>query len=787
MKTITNRLFPVAAIGFVVPALAQTLNSEHALWVDGRPITAVPAAASIDNDAAARADQQPVSAGNERKADGVKLKSVGSLEEVIVTAQKRAERLQDVPISITALSEEALMRTGADKAAEYISQTPGAFYSDAGQGRSRINIRGLQTTNSATFEEGQSPTAIYIDDLPSLSTSNPWAQTDLRLYDIERIEVLRGPQGTLFGSGALGGALRIITNKPDLQHYQGGVEAGLETTHGGDESWNISSRINLPLVQNRFALRAMGYWRQDGGWVENTFRNEKGANSTESKGGRLMLAYNPNDEVSLRLTVLRQEDFSDDKSAVNFSGSAPYKFSGWTPAYTDSRLTFYNLNADINFGPLLVTSATSYADSRANLGQGLGLPFQYAFNWRTSPDATFGEDNIFTAKTFAQELRVTSHHGGRLQWVAGGFYMDQDLGQDQHWYSSTVVAITSSTTIGAWSVPAKTKQKALFGEVNFNLSDTVAIVAGARLFEYSFERFNEFAFGILADPTAQYPTPVREIDESGVTPRAAIRYKPTDKMMVYVQAAEGFRIGQPNYSGGLTDAGNGFVYPLGSKSDRLWNYELGVKSGLLNNTLRLNASLFYIDWKDMQLQRGNPLPNAAIACCFTDNPGDATSKGAEIEIEYMPTNYLTLGTSHSVADAKLTSIEESGTNLIAGNRLPGTPEYWSSNYIQLSGAGLIGQADAYLRLSHRYVGGVISDINNHSPFAFESDSYNVFDARGGLSFGKYEVVLYMDNVANSDAAVSGTRDPSLSAEVTGGGYLYRLRPRTVGLTFRADF
>jgi outer membrane receptor protein involved in Fe transport len=690
------------------------------------------------------------------------------IEEITVTANKREQDLQDVAMSLSALTGDDLNRIGAVGAQDYLAQIPGVNYNALGRGRSPIIIRGV-STGSTTFGDQQSTTAIYIDDLPSLSRWGAWTNTDPSTFDIERVEVLRGPQGTLFGSGALGGALRVITNKPNASEFQSSVDIGQSFTQGGDDGNSINAMLNVPLVDDELALRVVAFKRNDGGYVDNTRHNEKNINGGETEGGRVMLAYTPNDDLALRFTATHQADVVDNGSAVfrEAADGGPYQYSGPLRAASDVSISIFNLSADYSLGSMLLTSSTTYSERDSRITRDVGEITDTFFDTGLDIDDV-SHSVTDDVKSFAQEIRLSSQGEGQLLWTVGAFFLEQDIDTVESW---TATILDESVVAGVY-LPHIT-EKAVFGEVTYEISDQLSITAGGRWFDNTFEFQNPVFEGLLLG--GSFPTPLQEETSSSFTPKVSASYHVTDDVHLYATASEGFRVGQVNF--GATPS-NGIPPTFGP--DSLWNYEAGVKSILLDGQLKLNVAAFYIDWTDIQLRRTTVLPND-IAVVSVDNAGDAVSKGLEVEVTYIPSDRLELGTSFTYNEAKLESVLE-GVALTPGSTLPGTPEFSMANYLQYIVEDLPEDMSGYIRLSHNYVGEMVSDIDN-SPELY-SDSYNTFDVRAGLFVGNYEVSLYVENLANSDA-VTSRYGKDLDSWVT--FRAYRLKPRTFGLNFRIDF
>jgi len=690
------------------------------------------------------------------------------IEEITVTANKREQDLQDVAMGLSALTGDDLNRIGAVGAQDYLAQIPGVNYNSLGRGRSPIIIRGI-STGSTTFGDQQSTTAIYIDDLPSLSRWGAWTNTDPSTFDIERIEVLRGPQGTLFGSGALGGALRVITNKPNASEFQSSVDIGQSFTQGGDDSNSINAMLNIPLVDDELALRVVAFKRNDGGYIDNTRRDEKNINSGDTKGGRIMLSYQPYDELSLRLTATHQTDVVDDGSATfrDAVDGGSYQYNGSLRAASDVSISIFNLNADYSLGSLILTSSTTYSERESEITRDVGAVTDTFFESGLDVDdvSYLVSDDV---KSFAQEVRLSSQGEGSLMWTVGAFFFEQDIDTAENWNA----AVLDESVVTGVYLP-HIKEKAIFGEVTYEISDQLSITAGGRWFDNTFEFENPIFEGLLIG--GSFPTPLQEETSSSFTPKVSVSYHFSDDVHLYATASEGFRVGQVNF--GATPI-NGIPPTFGP--DSLWNYEVGVKSILLDGKVKLNVAAFYIDWTDIQLRRTTFLPNDT-AVVHVDNAGDAVSKGLEAEVTYIASDALQLGTSFTYNEATLESVLD-GVDLTPGSELPGTPEFSMANHLQYTSENLPSDMAGYIRLSHRYVGEMVSSIENSDDLY--SDSYNTFDLRAGLLLSNYEVALYVENLANNDA-VTSRYDLDVDSWTT--FRAYRLKPRTFGLNFRIDF
>ncbi len=692
------------------------------------------------------------------------------IEEVFVTANKRVQDLQEVAFGLSAFGSDTLKRIGAVGAGDYLAEMPGVNYNSFGRGRSSVTVRGIGT-KSNTINNLQSTTALYVDDLPSLSRWQQWTNTDPNLYDVERVEVLRGPQGTLFGSGALGGALRIITNKPDTSEFEANVEFGTAFIDDGGDSNNINGMVNIPILEDKLALRVVGYTRNDGGYIDNTTRDEKDVNSGETEGGRAILAYQATEDLNFRFTLTHQKDILDDgpDSFRDLADGGHYDYNHPIPRSSDVSLTVYNLVGEYDFGSTLLTSSTSYAERDSIITVGLTPLWASRFGGGVDPDET--EDLLENdIKSLAQEVRLSSQGDASLEWTLGAFYFEQDIDVAQRLSADTLPTVILDATYFA-----DITEKAIFGEATYHLTDKVGITVGGRWFDNAFEFEVPLFEGLLVGGSS--PTPLVKQNDSAFTPKVSISYHPAEDVHLYATATQGYRVGQVNFGATPT---NGI--PLSFDHDSLWNYELGIKSTWLDNRLRLNAAAFYIDWSDIQLQRRGILVNGVLVPNFTDNAGNASSKGVELELAYLPADGWELGLSFTYTDAELDSVL-SGVPLTPGARLAGTPDFSAANYVQYTLDDLPNNMSGYLRLSHRYSGDTVSLVGRETD-DFLSDAYHLLNLRAGLYVDNYEVALYVNNLTNDDAATSVFLD---AVNVPGTARVVRLQPRTMGVTFRVDF
>jgi outer membrane receptor protein involved in Fe transport len=737
-----------------------------------------------------------------------------TLEEIVVTATKREVSSHDLPVSISAMSEEALKRIGAVGFGDYLATMPGVSFPDVGAGRSAVLMRGV-STDADSRTNLQNAVSVLVDDMPQLNRWSAWTRLDMNMFDIERVEVMRGPQGTLFGSGAMGGVVRIITNKPDASKSEMAIDLDYAMTTGGDESTGINAMMNIPLIEDKLALRVIGFQRENGGWVDDIRQNPcvgcisaenhitVNINDGTSKGGRVMLGWTPSDELLVRLSFNHQSDTLDHSNwsfrDTTFGGA--YESSPVLYEYSRAESEQFNLVIDYDFGGFSFLSSTSWGERDSFLGQDLSGFFDTwpACQGGTVDPIVLGCSGInqnesdmsinHQTDSLAQDFRLTSQGGGKLQWVAGVYYFEQNGHTPQPWQNNEA-AIPGQADPPDRHNPAEEKgylldalyiadsvETAIYGEATYAFTDQWSITAGLRWYDTSFEFEVPYFDGIAARAFGTELVPLSESTEDGVLPKIAISFAITDSINLYAQGAEGYRLGQINFGAGGIDPISGETIPLDFKSDSLWSNEIGLKAFFLDNRLKVNFAIFQQDWEDIQLTRFT-----ASGLNYTDNAGDASADGVEVEVVALPSDVWELGFSATSTDTNLDSVLE-GVSLEPGTKLPGTPDFSANAYAQWTLENLPNDMTGYMRLDYRYVSEIEHDMVN-TPET-RSEAYSVLNLRAGVYFGnQYEFVFYVKNLADDDAVASADNARPLH---TTGPRAYRLRPRTVGISVRGNF
>jgi iron complex outermembrane receptor protein len=672
-------------------------------------------------------------------------------DEIVVTAQKRAQPLQDVPLSISALTAEQIEKRGFDGFTDYARSVPGLSFVDRGSGRNKITLRGVST---GVDQNHQSPVGIYIDETP---VSFPNNEPDLRLYDVERIEVLRGPQGTLYGAGSMGGTIRMITAKPKLDRVEASVSGSLSTTRHGDESVALNGMINVPLATDKVAMRTVFYYRNEGGFVDNAQLGKSNVNDAETWGARFSLKMAPSETFDATASILLQRSDFGGTQEIDPTLAELTQRRAVAELRSDD-LTVYSLVLHNDFGWADLVSTTSYLDRKINDNRDvtafLGVPVPVWLN------------NVVPDKNFVQEIRLASPSGGTVEWIAGLYYSRRKNSLYQLAWHGGLFGIPATTPLLDSDINNVTKQYAAFGELSVNVTEALKITGGLRAFKVK-ERFSKVSDGIIA---GGFSSDSGGSSESKINPKINISYKATPDILVYAQAAQGFRVGGPNTT--IPPLG-GVSAPATFDSDSLWNYEVGFKSDFLGGKATLNASLFYIDWSDIQVTVTRP-----DGFSYVTNGDKAKSKGAEVELSLRPVGGLELGATLAYTDAYLAANSASGAGL-KGDRIPAVPK-WSYDIFGRYSFPLSDALSGYMQANIQHVGGSYNGFPSDVPAPDLQHSYELANAKIGVETGDLDISLFVNNLFDKRA--------ELFVDTTLGDQRINVnRPRTFGISASKRF
>jgi outer membrane receptor protein involved in Fe transport len=723
-------------------------------------------------------------------ANGEESGSEAKLEEVMVTATRTgAQNVQNIPVAVTVISTDALDRLGLGSLSDFENLVPSLSVQELGPGQNKIAIRGISDPGNVdpTNLEDQSLVAVYLDDTPiSLQGATP----DLKVFDLERVEVLRGPQGTLYGAGSMAGTIRFISRKPDPNSTFGYVEAVGSNTADGSGNYNARGSFNTPLVAQKVGLSLSAYHGHDSGYIDNVGYGKTNANSVETTQVRAAVRYLPSSDLTLDFSVVYSNLKADgNNSAYAGLGNGHNEYSSLTPEFYRDRLTLYNLTVAYNLGFADLTSSSSFADRDFDIGTSYQVMDEALVFGTPTPAPNFITNRIHD---FTQEIRLNSKGNGPFKWIGGVFYDTSTRHYVQNNLTPGLDDLLGVSSI-AYNAPVENdlfygdehlrqRQFALFGESTYTVADKLDLTAGARYFNYT-QTYGLYYGGLAGSLAPGQPlVQVGTGKESGVNPRAVVTYHVSSDMIVFAEAAKGFRYGGVNqpvpasFCGAALAAQGLSSAPLTFGPDKLWSYSIGEKSTIGGGRATLNATAFFIDWKDLQT-------NDTLPCgyYFTENAGRVTSKGVELESTARLTERMTVTASASYTDA---AAAQAIPNLSAteGDPVPYFPKYIASASGQYripfgSAQNLTFELNAQYRSS---------TYNNFSPLErVEIPGSTVLNS--GLTFtkGNWEVGIFGHNL--TDQHVVTAADINTFGPLQPGNIRYYARPRTLGLRVRLSF
>ncbi len=695
--------------------------------------------------------------------------------EILVTAQKREENLQDVPISISVVNGERLRQSGATQLTDFGSYVPGLQVDSTGTpGQATLSLRGIAPIGASTT------VGTYLDDAPvgssSLYARSPSFTLDLLPYDIERIEVLRGPQGTLYGASSIGGLLKYVTIAPDVDTMS--VRAGgeiFDIRHGGGLGYAGQARVSVPLVPGKLGLSASYAYRNSPGYVDSAQTGRRDRNDYSQEGARVSLLWNATDDFTVKLSGLWQtidaedtaqivEDFATGERIADGMSNLNYFEQPFR-----KKLHYYAATLDYDFGFAALTSATTYSRTKTLQVQDVSRIYGSAFPLFGAPEAGLAPLTLnLDLKKTTQEIRLTSPSRGQFEWQLGFFYTYEKSGNLQlvNAFDFDGVPMEGFDPFVVGALPSTYREYAAFANATYRFSDHFDVTAGLRWAENR-QRFSQISAGFLLPPGE---VPGRS-SEDVVTYSLSPRFHINDDSMIYARVASGYRPGGPN----LAMPG----VPPSVDSDSLVNYEIGFKSILLDRKLTLDIAAFYMDWKDIQL---NVVVGGAAALA---NAGSARSQGIEGSILWEAVEGLRLGANGAYTDAKLKADMPPGAGGLDGDRLPYIPK-WSGSLTADYRAALSDTLGLQLGGGLRYTGSRLSDVES-SPLAIKTSGYTALDLNAAVTIDeRWTLRAYARNVTDSGGAV--TR--GLSTDALGGvNYVVVVptQPRTVGLALEVAF
>jgi outer membrane receptor protein involved in Fe transport len=694
-----------------------------------------------------------------------------TLAEIVVTAQKRQENLLDTPMSVSALTGADLERDHATRFEDYVGQVPGLNLIQGGPVNNQLVIRGVTTGSNPI----NNTVAIYVDETPWTSEgpfANPGIAPNLDTYDMQRIEVLRGPQGTLYGAIALGGLMKYVTNAPDPTRFATGAQVGGSYTSGGSAGYDAHGMINMPLAAN-MALRLVAYDSYYPGYIDDPSRGVTNINGSHVAGGRAALLFTPTSDLSIRLMAVYQDIRANDQNDVDLDPNTLRPLYGkWTAERlfsqpSEARNELYNatINWDGGFATLL--SSTSYSRAPFSALQDYSAAFGSAF-------PPYGVSLVIRepVTNLTQELRLSSpSNSGPLQWQLGAYYNHEFANEYEALFlvdpTSRQVLYNNPENLLAYYIEPSFREVAGFANVDYFITPTLDIAAGGR-YSSNHQSYSQVSSGDLAGVT-DFITPS---SDHSTTWSMDVRWHATPRAMLYGRVATGYAPGGPN------DLLPGSDLPSQYKSSTTRNYELGIKTRALNDTVSAEVSVFEIDWSDIQV---NAFVGSLVGIA---NGGRARSDGVEWNFGYVPTRGLTLSLNGAYTNARLEDALPLPTVAAPGRALPDIPK-WSSSFGADYEHGLVAGYQWFAGINWRYVDARNQEFPNGPVSQPLMPAYHMVNLKAGVEGDRWTANLYVKNVGNTMAfstvtPVSGGSNPgAVTATV--------LPPRTVGVTLSVKY
>ncbi|MGA9794389.1 MAG: TonB-dependent receptor [Rhizomicrobium sp.] len=706
-------------------------------------------------------------------------KSPNGVETVIVTAEKRPEAVRAISGSVSAFTGEDLQALGAQDMADYLTRTPGVVFNAQQPGDSSVTIRGVSTTTS--IEQGQATVGYFINDVPLTDPSYSIATPDIDAFDVDNIVVLRGPQGALFGSASLGGAINYQAAKPDLTQFDMHLQETVEGVDHGDAGGSGKIMVNIPITDT-FAIRGVYVYRNDPGYIDNIGTGQTNSNETLVRGGRIEALWKPTAHTTISYLFLDQSENTADLGYQQPTLAGELKKDTLLPETANFGTLIHNLrfDQDFSFGTLTAT-ATYHQKSQYSIVD--DTPLFGGFFPGAAP-VTIAQPAKSTGKTF--EVRFASPEGSRFEYLVGLYYDEthekvSNIGAGTGVENSieTYYSPIFGAGIGALSapnnvwldayIPIEGKEKAAFGEFTYHFNDAWKATLGGRLYQEDVaSETDSSGFYVLATDGTLTNDVSGKQKASGFSPKGSITWTPSDDFMSYFLVSKGFRLGGPN----VTPSAPGAPVPSEYGSDSLINYELGARTNLFDNRLQLDATAFYIDWSNIQLELQTP-----THLNYTTNAGAARNLGVETSATFAVTNDLLFSTNLTYLDAALSQDFNpgGGTPIVPkGTTLPGASKWQISNTLTYD--WINGPLEPSFVLANRYLSRAPGGLITGAP----QGGYDLVDARVSVHMGSYSLTAFVNNIGDSRGVTS-----ALDASVSGSLQQFLVQPRTIGVT--ADY
>ena len=724
-------------------------------------------------------------------ANAIDAKATDQLHEVVVTAQRRQENLQSVPLSVTALTGQNLEELGARNFSDYATMVPGVSFASGGPGLNRIAIRGVSSSGGSSATVGY-----YIDDTP---ISDIHYNADPELFDVNRVEVLRGPQGTLYGSGSMGGTIKIVSNQPQLGEFSGSSVTSASLTHNGGFNDEIAGTLNMPLVNERAALRVTIFSRHLDGYIDRASPNltdptvedpragvQSDVNTFQSEGTRAALLIQPIDHLTLTPSIYYQRQTLANPQTIDVppGGTSNLLQLRISPEPEADSLSLSSLNAKYSASAWDLSSVTSEYRRWQTAVEDASRFIYFVFAPQEKFLAPTTDTERRENKSFTEEVRIQSSAPGAFQWLAGLFFSKSKLPFSVYqpgigFNELFNLGLPTDELIFGEQRRVDRREFAEFSEISYELLPGLKATAGLRI-SHDKQVFTDQQSGFFSNNATRSGSS----SETSKNPKYELSYQIDPNILSYASAARGFRLGgaitpppTPLCSQDLANIGLG-QSPSQYKSDHLWSYELGLKTKWLDSRLTANVAAYQIKWSD--IQQNITLPTCGFN--FTGNAGTATSKGGELEISYLPIEGLTVSTVAGFVDAVITQAAP-GSGVQPGQAVEESPRWTGAGDVEYRhnvGNGYEG----FARFTTTITSYAYTYFDRTDP-AYRRSGYSLSNFRIGAGRNGWDVELFANNIFNRTAILQ------YPVPLTADAPYYRRasinQPRTIGVSGRFSF
>lgn len=700
-----------------------------------------------------------------------------TVEEVVVTAQKRTEKLQDVPASVSVVTATDMTKQGLVGFADYSAQIPGLSLTSARAGQAQVTLRGI-TTGPA---QSASATSFYIDEAPIGSvnayTTGSSTTPDIDPNDLARVEVLKGPQGTLYGAGSVGGLLKFVTVAPNYTQFGGSLSVSGSQAQGGADGSSVRGLVNIPIISDRLVVRASAFSRVDPAFIDNV-NGDRDVNAAKVRGGRLVIAAKVNERLDVAASFTGQDTHANGSNVVDVDGATQAPIYGdlkqkrFVSEPIDVNLRIYNVTGHATLGDWNLVSSTTYqtVDGRAR-GDG-------TLTYGALLGGLFGIANLGVkvnqetrTERISQEVRGdTSLFDGRLDLQLGLYYThESDSNRIPSFdpFLTTTGAPVALPSIVVASIISRYTETSFFANGTWHVSPRFDVIGGLRLSVDDQAYYQDYA-GLIVGAHR-----INVGSESGriVTYQISPRFKITPDMMVYGRIATGYRPGGPN----AVPPPSVIIAPDTFAPDKLTSYEVGYKASYFDRSVVVDAALFYTDWRDIQVQ------TSAGGFNYFVNGGSARSQGGELTVRWAPARGLNLGLNGAYTDARLTApaVAAGGAD---GDQLPFVPK-WSGSLTADYQWRLSGNLDAFVGGSVNYTGERISNFSGKAPH--QVPSYTTVNLRAGVTYDSWTLSIYGKNIGDERGIVSLASETLVVSGNPFGASV--IQPRVVGAELSVKF